>query len=243
MRLRQVALVARDLEATVADLCAVLEIEVAFRDPGVALFGLVNAVLPVGDTFLEVVSPVKPGRPPSACVRRGGDAGYMVIVQVADLAARANAWRARRSASPSMRIRRTRRRSYPRHGAAISLDAAIRPRAGTGRGPPGSAACAPASSPDSQRRSRATRPQRRGALGRDSRATGGRLGANSRSRSTARCCLHPGRRDGEGLSASICRGEPLGAYARSQRGARGPRVEASGLDRGHRDPAVDAPTP
>jgi catechol 2,3-dioxygenase-like lactoylglutathione lyase family enzyme len=88
MRLRQVALVARDLEATVADLCAVLEIEVAFRDPGVALFGLVNAVLPVGDTFLEVVSPVKPDASAERLlVRRGGDAGYMVIVQVADLAA------------------------------------------------------------------------------------------------------------------------------------------------------------
>ena len=48
MRLRQVALAARDLEKTVGDLCAVFDLEVAFRDPGVAAFGLVNAVLPVG---------------------------------------------------------------------------------------------------------------------------------------------------------------------------------------------------
>jgi len=47
-----VALVARDLEPVVADLCAVFNVEVAFRDPGVAAFGLENAVLPIGRTFL-----------------------------------------------------------------------------------------------------------------------------------------------------------------------------------------------
>ncbi|HTY17839.1 MAG TPA: VOC family protein [Myxococcota bacterium] len=88
MRLRQVALAARDLDATVSDLCRVLDLEVAFRDPGVAVFGLRNAVLPVGDTFLEVVSPVRPDASAARFLeRRGGDAGYMVIVQVDDLAA------------------------------------------------------------------------------------------------------------------------------------------------------------
>lgn len=87
MRLRQIALVARDLEKTVADVCAVLGLEVAFRDPGVALFGLANAVLPVGDTFLEVVSPVKPDASAGRLLeKRGGDCGYMVIVQTDDLA-------------------------------------------------------------------------------------------------------------------------------------------------------------
>ena len=38
-----------------------LDLEVGFRDPGVELFGLRNAVIPVGDTFLEVVSPIKEG--------------------------------------------------------------------------------------------------------------------------------------------------------------------------------------
>lgn len=88
MRLRQIALAARDLETTVADLRAVLGIEVGFRDPGVALFGLVNAVLPVGDAFLEVVSPAQPDASAARLLaRRGGDCGYMVIVQVEDLAA------------------------------------------------------------------------------------------------------------------------------------------------------------
>ena len=61
MHIRQVALVARDLEPVVADLCAVFGLEVAFRDPGVGEFGLHNAVMPVGTTFLEVVSPVREG--------------------------------------------------------------------------------------------------------------------------------------------------------------------------------------
>ena len=39
MRLRQVALVARELDSVLADWCAVLGIEVAFRDPGVREFG------------------------------------------------------------------------------------------------------------------------------------------------------------------------------------------------------------
>jgi hypothetical protein len=88
MRLRQIALLARDLEPTVDHLRAVLGIEVGFRDPGVALFGLANAVLPVGDTFLEVVSPVKDDCTGARLLaRRGGDCGYMVIVQTDDLAA------------------------------------------------------------------------------------------------------------------------------------------------------------
>jgi hypothetical protein len=87
MRLRQVALVARELEPVVDDLCAILGIEVAFRDPGVKVFGLHNAVMPVGDTFLEVVSPLQPDTTAGRFLdRRGGDGGYMAIVQVPDLA-------------------------------------------------------------------------------------------------------------------------------------------------------------
>lgn len=81
MRLRQVVIAARDLETTVADLIAVLGLEVAYRDPGVAAFGLVNAVLPVGDTFLEVVSPVGETAPARRFLDRAGEGGYMVMVQ------------------------------------------------------------------------------------------------------------------------------------------------------------------
>jgi len=86
VRLRQVALVARDLDAAVSDLRAVLGLEVAFRDPGVAVFGLRNAVLPVGEDFLEIVSPVRSDATAARYLeRRGGDAGYMAIVQTDDL--------------------------------------------------------------------------------------------------------------------------------------------------------------
>jgi hypothetical protein len=72
----------------VDDLCAVLGLDVGFRDPGVATFGLRNAVMPVGDTFLEVVSPEQPDASAARFLeRRGGDGGYMVILQVEDLAA------------------------------------------------------------------------------------------------------------------------------------------------------------
>jgi hypothetical protein len=82
MRLRQVALVARDLDSVVADLCAVLGVEVAYRDPGVGEFGLRNAVMAIGDTFLEVVSPAVEGTAAGRYLdRRGGDGGYMVILQ------------------------------------------------------------------------------------------------------------------------------------------------------------------
>jgi hypothetical protein len=88
MHIRQIALVARELEPVVADLCAVLGVEVGFRDPGVAEFGLHNAVMPVGRTFLEVVSPVREGTTAGRFLdRRGGDGGYMVILQTADIEA------------------------------------------------------------------------------------------------------------------------------------------------------------
>ena len=93
MRLRQIAFAAHDRDAVVADLCAVLGIEVSFNDPGVGVFGLHNAVLPVGDSFLEVVSPTQPDTAAGRYMdRRGGDCGYMVMVQVEDSdAARARA--------------------------------------------------------------------------------------------------------------------------------------------------------
>jgi len=88
MRLRQVALAARALEPTLLALQRVLGLGEPFRDPGVAEFGLQNVVLPIGDAFLEVVSPVKADTTAGRWLdRRGGDAGYMAIFQTDDLAA------------------------------------------------------------------------------------------------------------------------------------------------------------
>jgi hypothetical protein len=87
-RLRQIALVAKDLAAVSADIRAVLGLDYAYDDPGVGKYGLRNAVFPIGNTFLEVVSPKQEGTTAGRLLeRRGGDGGYMVILQVDDLAA------------------------------------------------------------------------------------------------------------------------------------------------------------
>lgn len=87
MRLRQAVLAARDLEATKRQLEAA-GLRQPFRDPGVKEFGLDNAVYPVGDAFLEVVSPIQEGTTAGRYLDRRGTVepvGYMVIVQVDDL--------------------------------------------------------------------------------------------------------------------------------------------------------------
>jgi hypothetical protein len=87
MRLRQIALVARDLARAREDIAAVLGIDYAYVDPAVTKYGLRNVVFPVGDTFLEVVSPQMPGTTAGRLLdKRGGDGGYMVILQVPDVA-------------------------------------------------------------------------------------------------------------------------------------------------------------
>lgn len=88
MRLRQIALVGADLAACSADIEAVLSVANPYDDPGVGLYGLRNGVWAVGQTFLEVVSPKQSGTTAGRLIeKRGGDGGYMVILQVRDLAA------------------------------------------------------------------------------------------------------------------------------------------------------------
>jgi Glyoxalase-like domain len=87
-RIRQAVIAANDLEAVVAQLREQLELGEPFADPGVEYFGLHNAVFALGDTFLEVVSPVRDGTAAGRLLdRRDGDCGYMVMFQVEDLAA------------------------------------------------------------------------------------------------------------------------------------------------------------
>ena len=67
----------------VNDLCKLFNFEVAFNDPGVAHFGLENAVIPIGTDFLEVVSPVEENTTAGRYLnKRGGNGGYMIIIQV-----------------------------------------------------------------------------------------------------------------------------------------------------------------
>jgi len=85
MRLRQIALMARKIEPVRKQLEAVFGLKAAYVDPGVAVFGLTNVVMPVGGEFLEVLEPIREGASGGRYLeRRGGDAGYMVILQDAD---------------------------------------------------------------------------------------------------------------------------------------------------------------
>jgi hypothetical protein len=87
-RLRQAVLAARDLEPVAARLTDALDLREPFADPNVSYFGLRNAVFAIGDTFLEIVSPVQEGTAAGRLLdRRGGDTGYMAMFQVPDVAA------------------------------------------------------------------------------------------------------------------------------------------------------------
>lgn len=90
-RLRQVALAAHDLGTATKALEDAFGWPAPFHDPGVGEFGLQNSVYAAGDTFIEVVSPLRPDTAAGRYLeRRGGDSGYMAIFQVDDIdAARA----------------------------------------------------------------------------------------------------------------------------------------------------------
>ncbi len=92
IRLRQIAIAARQLDPVVDQLCTQLGLSVCFRDPGVAEFGLVNALMTIGDQFLEVVAPATSPTTAGRLLdkRCGVDndlavTGYMAIYEVDDL--------------------------------------------------------------------------------------------------------------------------------------------------------------
>lgn len=81
LRLRQICLVAPHLEPSVSTLCTVLGTMVCYVDPNVERYGLVNALMPIGNSFLEVVAPTRDGTAAGRYLdRRGGEGGYMVIL-------------------------------------------------------------------------------------------------------------------------------------------------------------------
>jgi hypothetical protein len=79
-------LVAAELEPVERALRDALGLAEPFRDPGVGMFGLQNAVFAVGDCFIEVVSPEQPDTAAGRYLQRhGGDGGYMVMFDLEDL--------------------------------------------------------------------------------------------------------------------------------------------------------------
>jgi len=85
MRLRQIAFIAHENAPVVAQLQQVFGLKQGHHDPGVDVFGLTNLVFPVGGEFLEVLEPHRADASGARyLVRRGGDAGYMIILQDAE---------------------------------------------------------------------------------------------------------------------------------------------------------------
>ena len=77
LRLRQICLVARELDPVTDDLCAVFGVKICHRDPEVGQFGLHNALMPFGSSFVEVVAPTREGTTAGRYLeRRHGDGGY-----------------------------------------------------------------------------------------------------------------------------------------------------------------------
>ena len=86
IRLRQLALATDALDAVTTQICTVFGVDHAYHDPGVGKYGLNNSVIPLGETLLEAVCPREPDTAASRFLaRRGGDGGYMVILQVDDV--------------------------------------------------------------------------------------------------------------------------------------------------------------
>jgi len=140
LRLRQIAFAATDLAAAERALIHALGLRLCYRDPNVAVFGLRNALFPVGDQFLEIVSPVEPGTTAGRLLdKRGGDCGYMVLFQTAELAPVE-----RRIAEAGIRVVFDAKGDgirglhlHPRDvpGAIVSIDAAAEPAAWPWAGP------------------------------------------------------------------------------------------------------------
>ena len=135
MKLRQCVFVAADLEASREELCDTLGIEVAYRDPGVAKWGLANVVCPTGHDFLEIVSPTRGGTSAGRYIeRRKGDGGYMVIIQVPDA-------KAERARVTGLGVRAVAQKDLPEYnythfhpsdtsGVLLSLDTTFAPPGG-----------------------------------------------------------------------------------------------------------------
>jgi hypothetical protein len=89
LHLRQICLVAPQLEPVVSDIAAIMGLEICYRDPHVAKYGLENALLPVDRILLEVVAPTREGTAAGRFLdKTGGHGGYMAILACDDPDAR-----------------------------------------------------------------------------------------------------------------------------------------------------------
>jgi len=84
--IRQLVFLAAELEPTLAEARRELGLRQGIRDEqGMADLGFVHEVLTIESTFLEFTAPIGPDTVPARLLaKRGGDLGYMVVLQVED---------------------------------------------------------------------------------------------------------------------------------------------------------------
>ena len=86
MRLRQLVIATGEIDSLADTICDLFELRRTYSDPELIVFGLKNVLIPLGDTFLELVTPVKENTSAERFLKkRNGDGGYMVIVDALDL--------------------------------------------------------------------------------------------------------------------------------------------------------------
>jgi len=84
LRIRQIVFVVRDLATTSRQLAELLALDPPYRDPGVAEFGIDNAVYAFGEQFIELIAPLEEGTAAGRHLHRRGEGGYMLILQTDD---------------------------------------------------------------------------------------------------------------------------------------------------------------
>ena len=85
MRLRQLVFVSNERDELGRKICDLLDLKETYNDAGLINFGLENVLIPLGDTFFEIVMPVQENTTAGRFLdKRGGEGGYMVIVDSSD---------------------------------------------------------------------------------------------------------------------------------------------------------------
>ena len=83
MRLRQLVFVSKERDRLAKEICDVFDLKEAYNDPGLISFGLENVLIPLNDTFFEIVMPVQENTTAERFFEKiGGEGGYMIIVDV-----------------------------------------------------------------------------------------------------------------------------------------------------------------
>lgn len=89
LRLRQICVVAPELEPAVDDIGAIFGLDVCHRDPKVEVFGVTNALFVAGTTFIEIIAPFQENTAAGRFLERSkGRGGYIAIFDCPDPDAR-----------------------------------------------------------------------------------------------------------------------------------------------------------